>query len=76
MSQTFKSFKEVAQTLGVKLKKEQPKEEKVIKCRICGSPMRHISNTNVYVCDGMKKGKDGKEIPCENTIYIITSSNS
>lgn len=57
----------------VKMKKSS-KEEKSRKCRVCGSDMERIANSNVYVCHGtVEKSKptesnpDAKEkVPCKN----------
>jgi hypothetical protein len=42
---------------------------KSMKCRKCGTVMRNIPNTNVWVCDGMvEQEKDGvkKQVACGN----------
>lgn len=69
--QTFKTFSDVKSALGFtsKPKEKQPKEEKEIKCRVCGAPMKRISGTNIIACTGEVKTKEGETKPCEN--YII-----
>lgn len=40
-----------------------------MKCRKCGTVMRQISGTNVWICDGMvEQEKDGikKQVACGN----------
>ena len=76
MSETCKSFKEVQQKLGFKPRKQkkntEPKEEKEIKCKICGAPMRKILGTNTIVCTGTVKDKEGNIKPCGN--FILTNN--
>lgn len=73
MSQSFKSFQEVSKALGFKIKPAKPKEEKEIKCRVCGAPMKRKPGTNIVICTGEVKTKDGGTKPCEN--YIILNNN-
>lgn len=72
MSQTFKSFKDVSDALGFqqKEKKSKPREEKEIKCRVCGAPMRKVPGTNLIACTGSKVDKEGHEHPCKNFILV------
>lgn len=57
----FHSFQELGAAFGVKTK---PRKERTYYCRNCGKALRHVGNSNVYLCDG----KDGK--PC-NGRYIL-----
>lgn len=71
MSKTYHSFKEAFDAMGYKPKQKKnakPKNEKVIKCRICGAPMVHHEGSNVVTCSGTIKTKDGTEKPCNNFI--------
>jgi len=70
--QTFKSFADVQKALGFKskIKNEKPKEEKVIKCRICGAPMKRVPGTNIVACSGEIKNKEGGTEPCKNFILV------
>ncbi len=72
MSQIFKSFKDVSDALGFqhKEKKSKPKEEKEIKCKICGAPMRKVPGTNLIACTGEVKTKEGGLKPCPNFILL------
>ena len=59
---TFSSLEAMGVTLGFK---PVPASESFKKtCNICGTPMRLIPGTNVWVCDGTKE--DGK--PCARRI--------
>lgn len=44
----YHSFKEFAAAQGIKVKEIK---EPTRKCPKCGDPMRHVGNTNVYMCD-------------------------
>lgn len=57
----FKSFKEMGKAVGIK-EREEKRSEKARFCKKCGSKMRHIAGTNVYICDGAKENGD----PCGN----------
>ena len=46
---TYNSFKEFAAARGIVPK--ATKGEPVRKCPKCGNVMRHVGNTNVYMCD-------------------------
>ena len=46
---TYNSFKEFAAARGIVPK--AAKSEPARKCPKCGSPMRHVGRTNVYMCD-------------------------
>lgn len=53
----FKSFKEMANAMGIKVKPREESEKKRT-CQKCGSKLRHIDGTNVFVCDGVtEKGE-------------------
>ena len=69
--QTFKSFAEVQKALGFKPKEQKAveKEEKEIKCRICGAAMKAIPGTNIMACTGQVQDEEGKMVACKN--YII-----
>lgn len=49
MAQIFHSFKEFAAAHGITQKRA--KSEPARKCPKCGSVMRHVEDTNVYMCD-------------------------
>lgn len=51
---------------------KQPKYPKSRKCFRCGGNMRHIEGTNVFVCTGTTKNKDGKEKQCMNRLLVGT----
>lgn len=64
---TFNSLEAMGSALGFK-PSEQP-TPKSMKCRKCGTVMRQITGTNVWVCDGMvEQEKDGvkKQVACGN----------
>ena len=63
----FFNLSDLGYALGFK-PSEQP-TPKAMKCRKCGTAMRNITGTNVWVCDGMvEQEKDGvkKLVPCNN----------
>lgn len=71
--QTFKSFADVQKALGFKSKEKkntEPKEEKEIKCRVCGAPMKKVPGTNIIACTGEVKTQEGGTKPCENFIIL------
>ena len=70
MSQTFKSFTELGNAVGVKPSQKKAKTEKTIKCKVCGSDMHRIPGTNVIACTGKVKNKEGTEKPCKNFILV------
>lgn len=49
MSKVYNSFAALGEAMGIKV--PTPVEEEPRKCKNCGNPLRHISGTNVYVCD-------------------------
>lgn len=70
----FSSLNDLGSALGIKAP-EQP-TPKAKNCRKCGTAMRNIPGTNVWVCDGMvEQEKDGvkKMVPCNNR--AVTSLN-
>ena len=69
-SRKLNSLSDLGKAWGLKEKKQQPKEIKVRKCFRCGGEMRYIEGTNVIVCTGTKKDKDGIEKPCMNRILL------
>lgn len=56
------SISELGKIFGVKT--PMPRQEKVKKCRKCGTEMVHPAGTNVYICPGKKNGKE-----CGNVFY-------
>ena len=63
----FFNLSDLGSALGLK-PSDQP-TPKSMKCRTCGTVMRNIPNTNVWVCDGMvEQEKDGvkKQVACGN----------
>lgn len=68
MSQTFNSFSALAKAMGITVKPNKAKNAREIKCKICGSPMQRVEGSNVILCTGMVKNKEGKEQPCKNFI--------
>lgn len=65
-SKKLNSLSELGVAWG--LAPRQHKEPKPRKCFRCGGEMRHIEGTNVFVCTGTKKDKDGKEKQCMNRL--------
>jgi len=67
--QSFNNFADAAKAMGVNVKpSKKPKKEKVVKCRICGTVMERVPNTNILVCKGEVE-KDGVKEPCRNFTY-------
>lgn len=66
--ETVNSFEAMAKLLGIKPAEKKKKKEKVVKCRICGTPMERVPNTNILVCKGEIE-KDGVKQPCKNFTY-------
>ena len=63
----FSALSDMGSALGFK-PAEQP-TPKSMKCRKCGTVMRQVPGTNVWVCDGMvEQEKDGvkKQVACGN----------
>lgn len=60
----FHSFQELGAAFGVPQKK--PRKERTYYCRNCGGALRHVGNSNVYLCDGVTK----ENKPC-NGRYIL-----
>ncbi len=82
MTKTFYSFQELRDEMQRlhpewKFKEQKPRKERIRKCRICGTAMTHIPNTNVWICTGMKTIPDPtdenpeqtKQEPCTNHIF-------
>lgn len=67
----FSSLSDLGIALGFKTP-EQP-TPKAKNCRKCGTAMRNIPGTNVWVCDGMVENGDKKMVPCGNR--AVTSLN-
>lgn len=65
---TLNSFEDLSKACG--LPQKQPKEQKPRKCFRCGGDMRQIDGTNVFLCTGTKKDKDGKEKQCMNRLIV------
>lgn len=63
----YKSFKEMGTALGHKEKEKEKKEQKELKCRVCGRIMERISGTNIIKCPGGEyTDKDGNSKNCHN----------
>lgn len=63
----FTSFNDLGSALG--FSPSDPPTPKVMKCRKCGTVMRNIPNTNVWICDGVvEQEKDGakERVVCGN----------
>lgn len=67
-AKVLNSFADLGKVWGITPK--QQKEPKPRKCFRCGGEMRHIEGTNVFVCTGTKKDKDGKEKQCMNRLIV------
>ena len=70
----FSSLNDLGTALGFKTTEHPTPKAK--NCRKCGTAMRNIPGTNVWVCDGMvEQEKDGvkKMVPCNNR--AVTSLN-
>lgn len=56
-----------------KCKTPKEKTEKARKCKVCGGLMRHVADTNVWVCDlhklEVKKFKDAEGIDREAQVF-------
>lgn len=59
----FKSFIDYAASRGIHPKQ---RKEKPFICRKCGGEMRHIPNTNVFLCECIP---EGAENPCGNRVF-------
>lgn len=62
----LKSFEQLRQE--VKLKPLKKRQEKPVKCRLCGKEMDHVAQ-NMWYCKNEVAGADGKAKICSN-IYI------
>ena len=62
------SLADLGNACGVSTHKKA--EVKPRKCFVCGGEMRNIPDTNVFLCTGTKKDKDGKEKPCVNRLIV------
>ena len=60
----FSSLSDLGIALGFKTPEQPTPKEK--NCRKCGTAMRNIPGTNVWVCDGMVENADKKMVPCGN----------
>lgn len=70
----FSSLSDLGSALGFK-PSEQP-TPRSMKCRKCGTAMRNIPNTNVWVCDGMvEQEKNGVKqmVACGNRAMTSVS---
>ena len=56
MAQTFNSFAELAAARGITPK--APKIEPARKCPKCGDTMKHVGNTNLYICEHVELVND------------------
>ena len=62
-----------------KVKPAEPATPKSMKCRKCGSVMRNVPGTNVFICDGQVEKAEGKEKhmePCGNRAFASVRSES
>lgn len=69
----FSSLSDLGEALGFK-SAERP-TAKAMKCRKCGTVMRNIPGTNVWMCDGQVIKVDGdtkKMVPCGNRAMTST----
>ena len=57
----FTSFADLGKVFGVNPRK---RKDKPFYCRKCGAEMKHIPDTNVYLCEG--KTSDG--VACGNRV--------
>ena len=59
------SFTQLAEAMGIKAKVVKP--EKVLKCPKCGDPMRHISGTNIWLCEhvGLEDDVTPEGVQCQ-----------
>lgn len=70
----FNSLSEFGAAFGIK-PAEQP-TPKAKNCRKCGTAMRNIPGTNVWVCDGMVENAEKKTVPCGNrAMTTVRSAN-
>ena len=53
----FESFAALGAYLYGLEPKPKPRKERTFFCRVCGKPMRHVGNSNVYLCEEVKDGK-------------------
>ncbi len=71
----FGSFSDLGAALGIKAMEQSKPNAK--KCRKCGTAMRQIPGTNVWVCDGMvEQEKNGVKtmVPCGNRTMTAVRS--
>lgn len=71
-AKVLKSFTDLGKVWGVAPK--QKNEPKSRKCFRCGGDMHNIEGTNVFVCTGTTKAKDGKERQCPNRLIVNTKA--
>ena len=50
MAQTFNNFADLGKAFGLKVRQ---RKQRPFLCRKCGEEMRHVSGTNVFLCDGV-----------------------
>lgn len=69
----FHSLSDFGHAVGIRREGIQLSATK--KCRKCGTMMRKIAGTNVWICDGFAVDEDGnqvlengKPIPCKNRV--------
>lgn len=83
MATIIKDFAELGKIFHIKPKekknnkkgngKASGKKQTERKCNKCGAALRHISDTNVWVCDGMRTIKDEQtgekmQVPCNHKV--------
>lgn len=61
----FESFAALGAYLYGLEPKPKPRKERAYFCRVCGKPMRHVGNSNVYLCEEVKDGK-----PCNGRFIL------
>lgn len=69
----FSSFSALGKALHITQPDAPTPKEK--KCRKCGAVMTQIPGTNVALCPGMVKDKDGNEKPCGNRAFATVRSH-
>lgn len=64
----FDSFAALGAAMG--FKEPQRKTPKAKKCSICGGTFRQVEGTNVLLCTGTVKNKDGVSEPCKKRLFV------
>lgn len=67
MAKTLYNLKELGAEFGIK---EKTRKGPSMICRKCGGKMRHIANTNIFLCENVIKDENGKKIGiCGNRVF-------